>query len=79
MALITDATVICGRTEDSALYQDGRRFAWSRPLFIVKSVAESGLKWPAEMRRCGAELARPRRPPWTTCFRPTLGAPLANS
>jgi DNA processing protein len=57
MALITDATVIVEAGETSgSLSQGWEALRLGRPLFIMKSVAESGLKWPAEMRRYGADL-----------------------
>jgi DNA processing protein len=57
MALITDATVIVEAGETSgSLSQGWEALRLGRPLFIMKSVAESGLKWPAEMRRYGADV-----------------------
>ncbi len=57
MALITDATVIVEAGETSgSLSQGWEALRLGRPLFIMKSVAESGLKWPADMRRYGADV-----------------------
>ena len=57
MALISDATVIAEAGETSgSLSQGWEALRLGRPLFIMKSVAGSGLKWPADMRRYGADL-----------------------
>ncbi len=57
MALITDATVIVEAGETSgSLSQGWEALRLGRPLFIMKLVAESGLKWPADMRRYGADV-----------------------
>ena len=62
MALISDATVIVEATDTSgSLSQGWEALRLGRRLFLMRSVTTvPGLKWPAKMRRYGAEvLAKP--------------------
>jgi DNA processing protein len=58
MALVTDATVIVEAGEKSgSLHQGWEALRLGRRLFIMRSAATtSGLTWPAEMRKYGAEV-----------------------
>ncbi len=55
MALISDATVIIEAGEGSGtLHQGWEALRLGRPLFLLKSVVDSGLAWPKEMLDYGA-------------------------
>jgi DNA processing protein len=58
MALVSDATVIVEASDTSgSLSQGWEALRLGRRLFIMKSVTTTtGLKWPTEMRRYGAEV-----------------------
>ncbi len=55
MALIADASVIIEAGEGSGTLSQGwEALRLGRPLFLLKSLAESGLDWPHKMREHGA-------------------------
>jgi DNA processing protein len=59
MALISHATVIVEAGETSgSLSQGWEAIRLNRPLFLMSSVVESGLKWPEEMLPYGAHVLR---------------------
>lgn len=57
MALISDASVIVEAGETSGTLSQGREnLRLGRPLFILKSVVDSSLEWPAQMIEQGARV-----------------------
>ena len=57
MALIADASVIIEAGEGSGTLSQGwEALRLGRPLFLLKSLVESGLKWPREMLDHGATI-----------------------
>jgi DNA processing protein len=57
MALLSDATVIVEAGESSGtVHQGWEAIRLGRPLYLLESLAEAGLKWPAQMIGYGAQV-----------------------
>lgn len=59
MALISDATVIVEAGEKSGSHHQGwEALRLGRPLYLMKSIVDSGLEWPKKMQGYGARVLR---------------------
>jgi len=57
MALISDATVIVEAGENSGTHHQGwEALRLGRPLFLMRSIVESGMNWPKTMQEYGARV-----------------------